>query len=539
MDQNIFEWMLIIVRWVHITVGICWIGTSIFFMWLDRSFKKIQDAPEGHLGQLWMVHGGGFYRVDKLEMGPTKVPSELHWFKWESYWTFITGITLVGMIFYTGEGTFLLDSEVSTISYHQGVAIGVFSMLGSWFFYDFLWERKICATHPKIGHLLTLIWLAGMSYFLCHTLSGRAAYIHIAGMIGVWMTANVFVRIIPRQVKMVEASKANLPVNQDWGKNAKNRSTHNTYFTLPILFLMISNHFPSTYGHEYNWLIVLLICVAGACIRQFFVARVSNPKSAKIFAFSGILMLLSIIIGTGADLSTHTSTTQNVPPHESHKVETTYDSRNLTTGNIKGVIHFIGTPPKGKKLSLPTACAQQFSGEVYSNEVMVKDGKLKNVLVRIIKGHEGMSFPNIPENEVEIDQIGCIYRPRVVAARVGQKVTYINSDPIFHNIRLFAKNNKKFNKSMPNKDQRITRVFKYEEEAFQTKCSVHPWMGVFISVYHHPFFDVSDEKGEFQIKNLPVGRYTLKITHEVYGDQMAEIIVKENEDLSLNFTFNQ
>ncbi len=535
MSQDLFEWMLIFVRWIHITVGICWIGTSIFFMWLDRSFEKVPGTPDSHIGELWMVHGGGFYRVEKLQMGPTKVPDVLHWFKWESYWTFITGVALVGMIFYTGEGTFLLDSEISKISYGQGVMVGIFSMLGSWFFYDFLWERKLTRDKPLIGHALTLLWLAVMSYFLCHTLSGRAAYIHIAGMIGVWMTANVFVRIIPRQVKMVEASKAGESVNQDWGKNAKNRSTHNTYFTLPILFLMISNHFPSTYGHDYNWVILLLICAAGAAIREYFVVRVKKPARSKKFAAIGIAILLLVMFNSGRDFSS--SPAEDV---HSDMTKVSVMATNDQAGpkvSIKGVVHFEGKVPQGRKLTLPKACASQFPGDVYSDEVTVHNGKLKNVLVRIVKGHEGMVFNDVPIEEVEIDQVGCVYKPRTVAARVGQKVTYINSDPIYHNIRSYSKKNRKFNKSMPDQGQRITRVFKKPELPFQTKCSVHPWMGVNVAIFNHPFFDVTDKNGEFEVKGLPIGKYTLEVWHEVYGKQAKEFTVTEGDKLNLEFKF--
>lgn len=531
MNQDLFEWILIVVRWVHITVGICWIGTSIFFMWLDRSFKKVPGTPDSHIGQLWMVHGGGFYKVDKLQMGPTKVPEELHWFKWESYWTFITGVILVGMIFYTGGGTFLLDSGVSNITYVQGVMIGIFSMLGSWFFYDFLWERESIQAKPVIGHTLTLLWLAGMSYFLCHTLSGRAAYIHIAAMIGVWMTANVFVRIIPRQVKMVEASKAGESVNQAWGKNAKNRSTHNTYFTLPILFIMMSNHFPSTYGHDYNWVILLLMCAAGASIREYFVSRVSKPARSKRFAAVGVLIIFLVAFASGEDYSS------SDVGHNHSKSNTKESSVTTTDILVTGTVYFDGKVPKGRKLSLPKACADQFPGDVYSDEVIVNDTKFQGVVMRISKGIEDMEFTDVPANEVEIDQVGCVYVPRVVAARVGQKVTYINSDPIYHNIRSYSKKNRKFNKGMPRKDQRITRTFKKPEIPFQTKCSVHPWMGVYVAVFDHPFFDVTDKSGEFEIKNLPAGTYTLEAWHEVYGVMRKEFTVSENEKLNLEIRF--
>jgi uncharacterized membrane protein len=236
--NEIYDWALMLVRWTHITVGITWIGTSIFFMWLDRSFIKSQSPanPESHVGELWMVHGGGFYKVEKMLMGPTKVPEILHWFKWESYWTWISGVILLVMVFYTDGAGLLIDEYVKEISFIQAVGIGLFSIVGSWFFYDTLWERKLTRENPLVGHIFTMIWFVGMSYFLCSVFGGRGAYVHVGAMLGTWMAGNVFLRIIPRQLKMVEASKVGEPVNQDWGKNAKSRSTHNTYFTLPIIF---------------------------------------------------------------------------------------------------------------------------------------------------------------------------------------------------------------------------------------------------------------------------------------------------------------
>jgi uncharacterized membrane protein/plastocyanin len=541
MNQDIFDWILLLVRWLHITVAVTWIGTSIFFMWLDRSFEFNKNSTRpGHVGDLWMLHGGGFYHVEKLLMGPTKVPEHLHWFKWESYWTWMSGVMLVALVYYTGEGTMLMDSSVSNITYYQALGISLFSLFGSWFFYDFVWERDFTKTKPIIGHVLTLLWLVGMSYFLCHTLSGRAAYIHIGGMMGTWMTANVFMRIIPRQLKMVEASKAGIPVNQDWGKNAKNRSTHNTYLTLPVIFVMLSNHFPQTYGHEYNWLILLVISAGGAAIREYFVVRLKNPKRSITAAIIGIALIVAVIIFSREPVMID----QPVAPVETHSEapdqaiapapELAPTGKSVT---ISGVVIFEGAPPKGKKLNLPAACAKNFKGEPYSNEVIVNNGKVENVLVRVVSGLEGKTFSDIPSEEVELDQRGCIYTPRVVGARVGQKVTFINSDPVFHNVRAVTEVNQKFNMAMPHKDQRVTKVFTKPEVFLQAKCSVHPWMGAYVAVMDHPYFSVTSASGEFTIKNLAPGKYTLEAWHEVFGTQKQEITVTEEGMTPLKFIF--
>jgi uncharacterized membrane protein len=264
-------------------------------MWMDRTFKPNPESTRpGHVGELWMVHGGGFYHVEKLLLGPTKVPKELHWFKWESYWTWMSGMFLMVMYFYFNDGGYLIDSNVADLTYAQAIMICLFSIFGSWFFYDGVWELNLTKHKPLIGHILTLAWFALMSFALCKLLNGRAAYIHIGAMLGTWMTANVFMRIIPRQLKMVEASSRGEPVNQDWGKNAKNRSTHNTYFTLPVIFIMLSNHFPQTYDHSYNWLLVLGISLAGAAVREYFVARLHKPRWALGCAGFGVSMLILI-----------------------------------------------------------------------------------------------------------------------------------------------------------------------------------------------------------------------------------------------------
>jgi uncharacterized membrane protein/plastocyanin len=551
MDQDLFDWLLLLVRWLHITVAVTWIGTSIFFMWLDRTFERNPRATNpGHVGEVWMVHGGGFYHVEKLLMGPTKVPESLHWFKWESYWTWMSGFALMALIFYTGDGTFLLDSMVSDLTYLQAVGLSLFSIFGSWFFYDLLWESKLVKTRPLTGHLLTVLWLIAMTFLLCHTISGRAAYLHIGAMMGTWMAGNVYRRIIPRQLLMVEAAGKGESVNQEWAKNAKNRSTHNTYFTLPVIFTMLSNHFPNTYGHEYNWVLLLLICLGGACIREYFVVRLKRPQRSLTAAVIGIALITGTIVLS--KMHFEETTKENVVLHNTNNEVSEEPSNEAAKDEVKlvdsgktydlsGVVTFSGDVPPGKKLNLPPGCAKGTSGEMRSNEVIVHGGKLQNVLVWVTKGLEGKKYSHdIPTREVELDQRHCMYSPRVAAARVGQKVTFINSDPVFHNVRSVTENNQRFNMAMPKKDQRETMVFKKPEIFLQTKCSVHPWMGAYLAIIDHPFFDVTGPQGKFTLKNLPVGSYTIEAWHEVFGTIKKEIIISDDRKIpELNFEFKK
>jgi plastocyanin len=204
---------------------------------------------------------------------------------------------------------------------------------------------------------------------------------------------------------------------------------------------------------------------------------------------------------------------------------------------LKGVIQFEGAVPPGKKLNLPSGCGAKSAGETYSNEVIVNDGKLQNVLIRVVKGIEVNQFQEVPTTEVILDQKGCQYSPRVVAARVGQKVTFINSDPIFHNVRSVTSVNQKFNMAMPRKDQRETKIFNKPEIFLQTKCSVHPWMTAYVAVMDHPFYDISDGKGDFEIKDLPVGTYTIEAWHETLGTQTQEIKITPESQPLLKFSF--
>ncbi|MCM0606465.1 MAG: urate hydroxylase PuuD [Xanthomonadaceae bacterium] len=538
MDHELFEWLLLLGRWLHIVVGIAWIGNSLFFMWLDRTFEfNAESKTPGHIGDLWMVHGGGFYKVEKLQMGPTKVPAHLHWFKWESYWTWMSGIFLLGMIFYAGNGTFLLDSSVSSITFMQALGLSFASLLVSWFFYDFLWESKLTKTQPILGHILTLAWFGGMVYFLCHTLSGRAAYIHIGGMLGTWMTANVFLRIIPRQVLMVEASKRGEPVNQEWGKNAKNRSTHNTYFTLPVIFIMLSNHFPSTYGNKYNWIILLLMSAAGAAIREFFVTRIKNPPRSKVFGAIAVAIILFVIFFSRENTGSAKVATQN--HHESEAI-TSPTATISGTGSIYGIVGFSGTIPQSEKLLLPLVCTPDKKADTYANKIIInKDGMIKNALVRIIDGLGKQVFTDIPSQPVVIDQKSCQYEPRVVGVRVEQKVEFLNSDDTFHNVRSLSKNNENFNEAMPAKNDRITKVFNKPEIFVQSKCSVHPWMSASIAVMDHPYFSVTNEAGFYEIKNIPPGNYMVEVWHEVFGTHKTRIGIKANQSDKIDFGFKR
>ncbi len=548
MSSHLQEWLILLVRWLHIVAAIAWIGTSFFFIWLDNRLKRNADSTrEGHIGDLWMVHSGGFYQVEKMLLGPNEVPQELHWFKWEAAFTWISGVFLLIMIFYTGAGTFLLDAGVSSIGFGAALAISILTILGSWLLYDLLWQSPL-AKKAGFCHVLTVGMIIVVSYVLCQTLSGRAAYIHVGAMLGTWMVANVWVRILPGQQKMIDATKAGRPVDPAWGENAKNRSVHNNYFTLPVIFIMMSNHFPSTYGHRLNWLILLIIGCVGVLVRHYFNVRHLNKPAALwgtfLPALAGVIAVFIMTAQPASDLASDAESVKSsasAQPPEGVEDTPAYLLPGIDlelTGSIRGQVRYQGPVPKRRALSLPHACASLHEGPVYNEALVVRDGGLANAFIRIVEGLGDRSFP-VPRGEVVLDQVGCIYLPHVVGVRAGQKLTFLNSDNEPHNVRSSAKINRGFNVGMPNQGMRLTKVLKHPELPVTLKCNIHPWMKAYVGVMEHPYFAVSDESGAFEMEHVPPGTYQVEIWHEVLGVQSTEVVVGEREAVDLEVEFRK
>ena len=275
----LLDWLDLIVRWIHIIVGIAWIGTSFYFNWLDSRLDR-QINNENIEGELWSVHSGGFYHINKLKGPPKEFPKELHWFKWEAYTTWISGFVLLIIIYYLNAEGMMIDKNVNDLSPFTAIVISLIFLLGSWFIYDFL--CKSILINNTIFFTITCLFLAILiSYFLTRVFGSRAAYIHVGACLGTIMAANVFRVIIPSQKNMVDAALTNEKPDLQKGINAKIRSIHNNYITLPVLFIMMSSHFPFTYGHKYNWLILALISIIGATVRHYFNLR--NKKQHKVW----------------------------------------------------------------------------------------------------------------------------------------------------------------------------------------------------------------------------------------------------------------
>ena len=263
--------------------GIWWIGSSLYFVTLDNSFEPPKEPRDGVEGESFMVHGGFYYLVEKRLMQPGKMPEKLHWFKWEATFTWISGMFLLAVVYYFTGGSYLIDAKVADITLQQAVLLSLGLVVGCWLLYDFVWQT-IGKKSESVGTALSLIGLVGLSYGLTQVFSGRAAFIHFGAILGTIMVANVWVRILPGQQKMLDDAMAGRTPDYSQGKFAKVRSVHNSYMTFPVLFMMISNHFPRTFGNEYNWIVALLLFIFGAGVRHFMITAERGKAATWVLA---------------------------------------------------------------------------------------------------------------------------------------------------------------------------------------------------------------------------------------------------------------
>jgi len=295
MEAYIVDWLNILGRWVHFITGIAWIGASFYFIWLDNHLESPQvpaDTEKGVGGELWSVHGGGFYHAQKYKVAPKVIPETLHWFKWEAYTTWITGMFLLALVYWYGADVYLIDRTVADLSATYAVGIAIAILAGGWVAYDLLCRSPVGKNETVLGAILFGL-VAFLAWGLCELYSGRGAYIHFGAVLGTIMVANVFFVIIPGQRRMVAAAARGEAPDPADGIRAKQRSVHNTYFTLPVLFVMTSNHYAMTFSHEYNWLVLIGISLAGALIRVYFVAR-HKGKASLLPVIVAALIIMAI-----------------------------------------------------------------------------------------------------------------------------------------------------------------------------------------------------------------------------------------------------
>ncbi|MDF2465932.1 MAG: hypothetical protein K0Q43_4167 [Ramlibacter sp.] len=314
MESYLLDWANLLLRWVHVITAIAWVGSSFYFVFLDSSLTPPVDEDlkkQGVSGELWAVHGGGFYHPVKFNVSPPRLPEHLHWFFWESYTTWLTGFALFTVSYLWSASTYLIDK--SLMDWSPGAAIGVALsfLVVFWILYDAICrvfgERK---NGDAIVGALVLVLVCIASWLACHWFAGRAAFLLVGAMIATAMSANVFFWIIPGQKKVIASIKAGQPVDSIHGKRGKQRSVHNTYFTLPVLFSMLSNHYSFTWSHPQNWLVLMLMMFAGAAIRQFFVMRhgwkLGRNRHPLPYALAGVIVIAGVLVWLRPDTATAT-----------------------------------------------------------------------------------------------------------------------------------------------------------------------------------------------------------------------------------------
>ncbi|MBT8766376.1 urate hydroxylase PuuD [Metapseudomonas boanensis] len=277
MEAHLTEWLNLSIRWVHMITGIAWIGASFYFVWLENNLNR-KNPRDGLSGDLWAIHGGGIYHLEKYKLAPPKMPDNLHWFKWEAYFTWLSGVALLTVVFYLNPTLYLI-APGSDLAPAAAIAIGVGALIAGWFIYDFLCDSPLGKTPALLG-LVLFVLIVGASWGFTQVFSGRGAYIHVGALIGTIMVGNVFRIIMPAQRALVKAIEENRTPDPVLPAKGLLRSRHNNYFTLPVLFIMISNHFPSTYGSQYNWLILAGIAVIAVLVRHYFNTRHDSNKFA-------------------------------------------------------------------------------------------------------------------------------------------------------------------------------------------------------------------------------------------------------------------
>ena len=265
----LLEWLEFAVRWVHVITAIAWIGSSFYFIALDLGLKKNSSLPYGVTGEEWQVHGGGFYNIQKYSVAPTNLPKDLIWFKWESYSTWLSGFFLLAIVYYGGADLYLIDTEIADINNFQAIAISLCSILFGWIIYNSVCKSPL-GNNSNFLLLLLFFFLLFLSWFYTSIFSGRAAFLHLGSITATLMTANVFFVIIPNQKIVVSDLKAGRKPDPKFGIIAKQRSTHNNYLTLPVIFFMLSNHYPLAFASELNWAIAPLVFLLGVSIRHYF-----------------------------------------------------------------------------------------------------------------------------------------------------------------------------------------------------------------------------------------------------------------------------
>jgi uncharacterized membrane protein len=349
-----WDWLTFAVRWLHVITGIAWIGSSFYFVALDLGLRQRPDLPAGAYGEEWQVHGGGFYHIQKYLVAPENMPEHLIWFKWESYVTWLSGFGMLALVYYAGADLYLIDPSVLDVSKPTAIAISLASLGFGWLAYDAICRSPLGNDNTRLMVLLYFI-LVAVAWGYTQLFTGRAAYLHLGAFTATIMSANVFFIIIPNQKKVVADLIAGRTPDPALGKQAKQRSTHNNYLTLPVLFLMLSNHYPLAFGTEYNWIIASLVFLMGVTIRHWFNtqhARKGSPTwtwMVTVLLFIVIMWLSTVpkVLTEGSEARASTTEQAVVAAADFSKVRDTVLGRCSMCHAREPGWEGIVVPPKG------------------------------------------------------------------------------------------------------------------------------------------------------------------------------------------------
>jgi uncharacterized membrane protein len=348
----IADWLHLLTRWFHLVTGAAWIGASFYFVWLNNNVRPVPDESGRLAGGLWAIHGGAFYQVQKYKGAPEKLPETLHWFKWEAYLTWLSGVVLLTLVYWMNPAMMMVDAD-SPVSPTVASVIGMASLVVGWLVYDGLCRSPL-ARHPRVMALIGYLLIAGAAFGLNTVLSARATYVHIGAMIGTMMAWNVFFVIIPGQRAMVDAMSAGREPPVERGAAGSLRSLHNNYFTLPVLFIMVSNHFPFTFGHAFGWIVLALLGLMGALVKHWMNLHERGSHAPWILPAVAVAMITLAFVSHGPPPAR-----ADVVAPKFSDVRRVIEQRCVSCHAEKPTQPGILEAPKGFRLDVPAMWTQQ------------------------------------------------------------------------------------------------------------------------------------------------------------------------------------
>jgi uncharacterized membrane protein len=524
-------------RWTHVFAAILWVGSTYLFNFMEKSLERDETTPENIRGRLWMVHGGGFYFVEKQKRLEGK-PRELHWFKYESATTWVSGALLIGLVFYHGGGGNLVAPGVS---FGAAATAGLLTIVGGWLIYDLL-VRSPLGRNEVFVAVVGWCTFVGLTHLLWTWLSPRAVLVHIGGMIGTIMAANVWMRILPSQRRMLAAVAAGKPIPTNVSATGPLRSKQNSYLAIPLVLLMLSNHSSLLMERKSAPIAVGALFLVGWAVARVFRgpthagegAPDKNAEGSMVHAGLALTLLVAAFGFGYRAAKAHEAASASVAPAVTKRASTTTAAKPKAgafgTGGIQGSVAFTGTVPPPDAWTGTAECAGLHEPTIQL--VRVKDGKLADAFVYVKSGLPEGDY-EAPTKPVAVGQKSCEFTPRVFGAMVGQPIVFGNDDNTQHNVQ------GPLSATVP----QLTRGQFGETAIDDVKvmatltCSMHSWMRAYAGILDHPFFAVSDDNGGFAIDKLPDGDYTLAAWHEKLGTTEARVSVSGGKAANVSVTF--